>query len=63
MTENGDQVAHGARGDEKRILLAHQARREFLQAVYRGVFAVYIISHFGAVHGFTHLRRGLGNCI
>jgi hypothetical protein len=55
--QDGELVAHGARGDEERGFLAEQAGDGFLQLAHGGVFAVHVVAHLGARHRIAH---GLG---
>ena len=52
----GDLVRHRARGQPERCLLAEQLGQAVLQAIGERVFAVLIVAHRCACHGFAHRR-------
>ena len=54
-----DLVAHGSGRHEDRSLSSHELRRSLFEAVDRGIFAVDIVSHFGARHGLPHVVCGM----
>ena len=53
---DGDQVSHRPARHEERGFAAENFRRTFLQAVYRGIFAVNIVANLGLRHGAAHRR-------
>ena len=57
------QVAHGAGGDEQRRREAQLIGQPGLQTIYRGVFAIYIITQLGSHHGFAHGGGRLGDSV
>ena len=60
---DADLVCHGARGYEERRFLAEHVRGQFLQTVYRRVFAKDVIADFGLRHSPAHGWGGFGNRI
>jgi hypothetical protein len=59
--EDGDEVAHGARGHEERGLLAHERGHLRLEALRGRVDAHDVVVDLGRGHGCTHGLRGLGD--
>ena len=60
MGEDGDDVAHGARGQEHRRFLAQQRRHAVAERVDGRVVAVLLVADLGAHHGVLHRRRRAG---
>ncbi|VAI25309.1 unnamed protein product [Triticum turgidum subsp. durum] len=61
VREDGDEVGHGARGDEQRGLLAHDPRHLRLEAAGRRVGAQHVVVHVRRDHGGPHGLRRLGH--
>ena len=53
---HADLVAHRARGDEQRRLLAEQLGDALFEPADRGVFAEHVVAHLGGGHGGPHAR-------
>ena len=49
MGEHGDDVAHGARGQEHRRLLAEEGRDAVAQRVDGWIVAVLLVAHLGGI--------------
>ena len=52
--ENGDDVAHGPRGQEHRRLLAKELTDPVAEPVHGGIIAMLFIADLGAPHGLAH---------
>jgi len=61
VDHDGQQVAHGPRGDEERGLLADGPGGEFLELADGGVLAEDVVADRRAAHGPAHGRRGPGD--
>ncbi len=58
VAHHGDEVAHGAGGDEEPGRLAQALGGQRLQPLDGRVLLPDIVAHIGARHGLAHLRRG-----
>ncbi len=58
---NGDLVAHGAGGDEKRGFAGENFSSAVFQKMDGGVFPVYVVADFGLGHGGAHGGGGTGD--
>ena len=56
----GDLVAHGARGQEQRRVLAEQLRDHGAELAHRRVLVALLVADLGVRHGFSHRPRGTG---
>ena len=56
-----DLIAHGARGEKDRRLLAEELRDHLLEVVHRRVLALLLVAHLGVAHEPAHGRRRPGH--
>ena len=56
-----DLIAHGARGEKDRRLLAEELRDHLLEVVHRRVLAFLLVAHLGIAHEPAHGRRRPGH--
>ena len=61
LSANRELVGHDAGRHIQRSGFSQKGCRDLLQAVDSGIFAVDIVAHGGAAHGFAHHVRGLGD--
>jgi hypothetical protein len=54
----GDEVAHAARGNEKRCFFAENLGSTAFESTNGGVFEIDVVANFGFGHGATHRESG-----
>jgi hypothetical protein len=58
---HGDLVAHGARGQKERGVLAQELGDHVLQEIDRGILILLLVAHLRLAHEAAHLGGGLGH--